>query len=287
MSLLNQPVKRWITLALLLLMASNLPKAQETPLLDTNNQLTEQQQQELEKMVAESKKQVAHLPTNLDPQKPLSDAETQQLKKSVKQSEQAITPILKQEIKELLESKQYQVNKSVGERLAREVLQLPTEATRDNQQSSAPIEGQVVVFVSASMPMETLRNYARSLVKVKGALVLRGGIEGLKKIGPTLAFSQRVLKIDPYCTENCPLFKVPLLIDPLLFHQYQITQVPAIAFQPEGLVQGCDRSTTASAADVIYGDISLKGALDRLNQLNPHPKLNNLLTQLENNHVID
>lgn len=283
--------RRWILLMLLLMVNCILPSWADT-LPDSQNQLTEQQRQELEKMVEASKQQAAHLPPNLETQKQLSERETKQLEKLVEQSEQAITPILQQEVKALLESEQYKANQAAGERLAREVLQLPEHPTRHQstqEKANAPgmeIEGQVLVFVSASMPLETLRNYARSLVNIKGTLVLRGGIDGLKKIRPTMAFSQKVLKVDPYCRNNCPLFNVPLLIDPLLFRQHHITQVPAIVFQPEGLVQGCERSTTASGTDVIYGDISLKGALERLQQMNPHPKLNDLLTQLENSHVI-
>jgi type-F conjugative transfer system pilin assembly protein TrbC len=287
MVFLEQPIRRWIVAMLLLVVNGLLPSWAET-LPDSQNQLTEQQRQELESMVEASKKQAAHLPPNLETQKQLSEGETKQLEKLVEQSEQAITPILQQEVKALLESEQYKANQSAGERLAREVLQLPQQSanhqpTQEKETSTgAETEGQVLVFVSSSMPIETLRNYARSLVKVKGALVLRGGIDGLRKIGPTIAFSQRVLKVDPYCRGNCPLFNIPLLIDPLLFRQHHITQVPAIAFQVEGVIQGCERSNTAPATEVIFGDISLKGALDRLQQLKPHPKLNNLITILEN-----
>lgn len=285
MVFLEQPIRRWIVAMLLLVVNGLLPSWAET-LPDSQNQLTEQQRQELERMVEASKKQAAHLPPNLETQKQLSEGETKQLEKLVEQSEQAITPILQQEVKALLESKQYKANQAAGEQLAREVLQLPTQPasqqSSEEKETATGVEGQVLVFVSSSMPIETLRNYARSLVKVKGALVLRGGVDGLRKIGPTMAFSQRVLKVDPYCRDNCPLFKVPLLIDPLLFRQHHINQVPAIAFQVEGVIQGCERSNTAPATEVIFGDISLKGALDRLQQLKPHPKLNNLITILEN-----
>lgn len=287
----NHFIRRWLLSLFLLSMISLLPFTWADTLPDSQNQLTEQQRQELERMVEASKQQATHLPLNLETQKQFSEGETKQLEKLVEQSEQAITPILQQEVKALLESEQYKANQTAGERLAREVLQLPEHPTRHQSTqeketaSGTGIEGQVLVFVSSSMPIETLRNYARSLVNVKGALVLRGGIDGLKRIRPTMTFSQRVLEIDPYCRGNCPLFNVPLLIDPLLFRQHHITQIPAIAFQPEGVVQGCERSNTAPATDIIYGDISLKGALDRLQQLNPHPKLNDLLTQLENPHV--
>lgn len=280
----------FLILLMFLLMVNGLSPSWADTLPDSQNQLSEQQRQELEKMVAESKKQAAHLPPNLETQKQLSEGETKRLKELVEQSEQAITPILQQEVKALLESEQYKTNQAIGERVAKEVLQLPQQpashqSTQEKETDGTSVEGQILVFVSSSMPLETLRNYARALVKVKGALVLRGGVEGLRKIRPTMAFSQRVLKIDPYCSGNCPLFKVPLLIDPLLFRQLHITKVPAIAFQPAGVIQGCERSNTAPATEVIFGDISLKGALDRLQQLNPHPKLSDLLTQLESPHV--
>lgn len=231
-------------------------------------QLDLEQKKKLENMVEQSKSGRIDVPEPKTHQQ-LSKRQTEELRQITKKSQEAITPILKQEVKALLNSEQVKLNRAEGERLARKVLNLPQEGAGLPQSGDPKVDGgQVILFVSSSMPLETLRNYARDLAKVKGVMVLRGGVEGLTRIGPTVAFAQEITKLDPSCQgNNCQLRDVGLLIDPLLFRHYNVTSVPAIAFQPKGITSWCDLTAVAPAGDLIYGDVSLRGALDRLQQL--------------------
>jgi len=51
----------------------------------------------------------------------------------------------------------------------------------NNESEKGPelVSDQVVLFVSSSMPVQTLRNYARALAKVNGVMVLRGSVGGM------------------------------------------------------------------------------------------------------------
>ena len=75
-----------------------------------------------------------------------------------------------------------------------------------------------------------------------------------------------------------------MLIDPVIFRVYGINQVPALIYQPNMHIQSyCDGLENINrASSVIYGDASLKGMLNRMNQLNPDEKVQALIKKLEN-----
>lgn len=108
----------------------------------------------------------------------------------------------------------------------------PDEAEREGR------SGAFYLFVSSSMPVETLRTYAADLARLKSpriAMVLRGFVGGARKIGPTAAFIADVLKADADCDpgrEQCAMVGVPFIVDPLLFRRAEIEQVPALAWLP-------------------------------------------------------
>lgn len=124
-------------------------------------------------------------------------------------------------------------------------------------------EDNIYLFVSSSIPLATLRNYAADIVKLNDPrfiLVLRGFVGGAKRIGPTASFIVEVLKADPNCTlsskEKCAMREVPFIVDPTLFRKVGIEKVPAIAFL----------SGSKQIPFIIYGDASLGYALERIAQ---------------------
>lgn len=136
-----------------------------------------------------------------------------------------------------------------------------------------------VLFVSSSMPLETLRNYAADLEKVGGVMVLRGMIGGMKTIRPTAVFTADVLKRDLACTGGrCAMRGVELLVDPMLFRVHEIEQVPALIVEEDmDLRSYCQRSgeglTPEKAARVVSGDASLRALLEEMSSMNGGARL--------------
>jgi hypothetical protein len=122
----------------------------------------------------------------------------------------------------------------------------------------------ISLFVSSSVPLPTLRNYAMDMARLKDprlVLVMRGFVGGANRIGPTASFIAEVLKADPNCelgaNRECPMREIPFIVDPTLFREAGIEKVPAIGFIPGG-------NQMIGEPLIIYGDTSLGSALERM-----------------------
>lgn len=144
-------------------------------------------------------------------------------------------------------------------------------------------EDRLVVFVSSSIPLTTLRNYAKDLDDINGLMVMRGMIGGMKTMGPTLSHVSKVLRIDPNCTGgNCAMRTTNFVIDPVLFRENGISQVPAAVFVEDmPLEPYCERfeedSIPAKARYVVYGDVSAKHMASELFRMSKSKPLERLL----------
>lgn len=128
-----------------------------------------------------------------------------------------------------------------------------------------------LLFASSSMPIETLRTYARQLERVGGVIAFRGVPGGLSKIGPMAELTARMLRVDPGCEgPACTMRDVQVVIDPILFRQHGIARVPALAMVPGDPTQPyCEREDEAAprAAHLVLGDAALSGLLDEYARL--------------------
>ncbi|WP_150291062.1 type-F conjugative transfer system pilin assembly protein TrbC [Sphingobium estronivorans] len=127
-----------------------------------------------------------------------------------------------------------------------------------------------VLFVSSSMPISTLRNYAIQLEKVRGVMAFRGAPGGLRKMGPMAKLTAQILRLDPGCEgPNCAMRDVQLIIDPIVFRQHGISQVPALAMIPGDPTQAyCERDDESPrAAHVVFGDSALSGMFEEYARL--------------------
>ncbi|WLZ52000.1 type-F conjugative transfer system pilin assembly protein TrbC (plasmid) [Enterobacter hormaechei] len=143
---------------------------------------------------------------------------------------------------------------------------------------------QLVMFVSSSMPIETLRNYARDLSKVGGVMAMRGTVGGISKMVDTITLTRKVLNANPTCEgANCKMWGTEMLIDPMLFRIYGINKVPALIYQPDMNIQSyCDGLEKVNkASTVVYGDASVRTLLDRMNVISPNEKVESLIKILE------
>ncbi len=127
----------------------------------------------------------------------------------------------------------------------------------------------VMIFISSSIPIDTLRTYARDISSLEDpgiTLVMRGFIDGMREIRPTMEFIRKILLKDENCItaqeEECETFTASVEIDPLKFMRFKITSVPAIVYA-QNMGKGDDLKTKPDAT-IIYGDVPLKYALEKI-----------------------
>lgn len=130
-----------------------------------------------------------------------------------------------------------------------------------------------ILFVSSSIPIHTLRRYAAQLEIVGGVMVFRGAPGGLSALKPMVELTQNIIKHDPACMrEDCEVWDLGILIDPLLFRNNGVAKVPAMMIVDDDPFKAyCERSDEL-AGDVIgpaitYGDAHLTGHLEALLRL--------------------
>jgi conjugal transfer pilus assembly protein TrbC len=134
----------------------------------------------------------------------------------------------------------------------------------------------VYIFVSSSMPLQTVRNYAASVDRLRDTrvvMVMRGFVGGMTKIRPTIDFVSSVLKEDLACRfseTECRMRQANLVVDPLLFRRYGIEKVPAVVFVRGGestdavLSEGDVKNTNTTDSYTVYGDASLEYILQAI-----------------------
>ena len=136
----------------------------------------------------------------------------------------------------------------------------------------------IYIFISSSVPLSTLRNYAADIDKLGGQnvfMVMRGMKNGMKYMKPTIEFVSSVIKKDQSCDmtkTECDTYSAEVQIDPLLFRRYGIDKVPAIVYATGVDVmdiqgsEGIAENAKVNDFYVIYGDMALDYALERINE---------------------
>lgn len=112
------------------------------------------------------------------------------------------------------------------------------------------------IFVSFSMPEQSLKLWAIDAARLEAPLLLRGFVDNdLKK---TTAKTMALFGADA---------NIELSIDPEKFQKFNIKAVPAVVIAaPETAASEKESANDGSAPrfDVIYGDTSLEEALERI-----------------------
>lgn len=142
-------------------------------------------------------------------------------------------------------------------------------------------DDRIYLFVSSSVPLPTLRNYAMDMARLNDhrlVLAMRGFVGGANRIGPTASFIAEVLKADPDCelaaNKECTMREILFIVDPTLFREAGIEKVPAIGFIP-GDTQMIGEPL------IIYGDTSLGYALERMARESGNRDLERLAAKLK------
>jgi len=141
-----------------------------------------------------------------------------------------------------------------------------------------PSDERVYIFISSSMPRETIRTYlaaAERLEPDQVIFVLRGFVGGIKKFKPTLDFIRGLILKNPNCDltkEQCEAYKASVQIDPLLYSRYGITAVPTFV-HAKGLriidatmSEGAPHNSPMPEFSKLEGDVSLVWAVETLSK---------------------
>lgn len=153
-------------------------------------------------------------------------------------------------------------------------------ALKEKRRLKLAEDERVYIFVSSSLPVETVRNYVKQACEIfdiqdldsRVFFVLRGGVGGLTRITPTVDWVLSVISKDERgCVdENCEVFPVNFIIDPFLYSKYGISKVPAVVYvkglfgQELGLVSEGSNTIKIGKAFVRYGDVSLYRHLEKI-----------------------
>lgn len=135
------------------------------------------------------------------------------------------------------------------EAIAKQYSQIKSSAPEKRDEDT----NELMVFVSLSMPKGSLERAARDTRKAGASLIMRGVSKG---VGPG-RWVQSMAALEPL-TKNGG----EVSLHPDLFERYSIKRVPAIVVAAEPSA-GCSEDACREYA-VIYGDVSLSYALERL-----------------------
>jgi len=165
---------------------------------------------------------------------------------------------------------------------------------KETAKDQGPLLGdneRIYVFISSSVPVRTLRNYARDIDRIGEkniSLVMRGFVDGMGTFGPTAEFLREVLVDDPICwTEDpgkCRGMNVEVSIDPMLFRAFGVEVVPAIAYERGFRLAGQDHGlryeVETEDSYLVYGDASITEALEVVNRVVKAKSLTEVLRRL-------
>lgn len=133
-----------------------------------------------------------------------------------------------------------------------EVLRQAEKLHQPNEQAS----NGPMVFVSLSMPANTLMQLARDAKSVNGVLIMRGSVNG--------SLRQTVAAVGRLSQQG-----VEIMIDPTAFKRYGVQVVPSVMVDLGGS-QGCEaQQACAQRSALIEGDVSLAYALEHIQKTSP------------------
>jgi conjugal transfer pilus assembly protein TrbC len=159
---------------------------------------------------------------------------------------------------------------------------------RDFKQILGPSE-RIYVFISSSVPVETLRAYVRDIDCIGDSrivLVMNGFVEGIGSFKKMLDFIVSIKSKDPDCSlrqGECSFFNANLQIDPLLFKKYRITAVPAVVYARGGTLANADRPDHEAQVSEFYlikGDASFESQIESIRRESKSITLENILASL-------
>ena len=151
-----------------------------------------------------------------------------------------------------------------------------TKADDPQQQTSQLAASEhLYLFLSSSMPEDALRRLLAGIAGLGGEQIVpvfAGLPHGLDDWPGNTRFFQRVLQKEPTCRDTaantCERVQVPLRINPALFRQYGVTEVPTLVYD------------NGSSAWSVQGEAELAVLLERIHKAADSPALAGLIASL-------
>jgi conjugal transfer pilus assembly protein TrbC len=133
------------------------------------------------------------------------------------------------------------------------VVGMAFSADKEQDPLSTPVvHDSVYIFVSFSMPKESLQQWAAQAKKIHAPLVIQGLVDD--------SFTKTQQAVAALSNEN----QSGVVLDPRLFRQYHINQVPTVVVVHPTVLKPCLLNQSCwnpEVNDVIAGDIGLEAAL--------------------------
>lgn len=127
-------------------------------------------------------------------------------------------------------------------------------ASTNDKPSDSHVSSPVMIFVSFSMPKDSLKLWIEQANKIGAKVVLRGLVNN--------SFKQTKASVSQVIEKG----QGGLQIDPTLFTRFSIQKVPAVVITQAASCPGT--MSCSPAFDVIYGNVSLDYALEKLAKAN-------------------
>ncbi len=167
------------------------------------------------------------------------------------------------------------LTKAMGARV-RGVLGVAGEEAGDKAENSnlgSHNSVRAILFASSSMPIGTLRAYAAQLEKASGVIVFRGMPGGMSALKPMVELTKQIILRDPKCNrDDCEVFDVGVIVDPMLFRANDVQLVPALTLIDHDPFEAyCERpgmdTASVTSSRITFGDAHLTGHLEALTLL--------------------
>ena len=142
------------------------------------------------------------------------------------------------------------------------------------KKTSLKNDERLYVFISSSVPTHILRQYTIAINKLKDpniVMVMRGFVDGAKKIKPTINFISSIITKEDGCNylkEKCNILPVKIIVDPMVFSKYGINEVPSFVYAKGvsvidiNMSEGLEGNISLSNYYSISGDAGLDYVLE-------------------------
>ena len=144
-----------------------------------------------------------------------------------------------------------------------------------DQSSQLAATEHLYLFLSSSMNEDALRRLLAGIARLGDEQIVpvfAGLPHGLDDWPGNTRFFQRVLQKEPTCrdkaTNTCERLQVPLRINPVLFKQYGVTEVPTLVYD------------NGSRTWFVQGEAQLAVLLERIHKASDSPALAGLIASL-------
>jgi type-F conjugative transfer system pilin assembly protein TrbC len=137
------------------------------------------------------------------------------------------------------------------------------------------------------MPEDTIRAYVKDTASLKEHnifIAFRGMLGNPPKIKETSSYIKKILQKDAGCQGKCKRYKVRFAVDPILFENYKVTEVPTFVYDRQVQNRDVGRKKEIKNESEYYklkGDVSLEYALEIFRRETKEKELEILLDKIK------